>query len=48
MASSIFRSSPAVMREFVGSTMTTRYSDNVLTFDCTLSSLKMIVTDSFP
>jgi hypothetical protein len=36
------------MRVFVGSTKTTRYSDNVLTFDCTLSSLKTIVTDSLP
>jgi hypothetical protein len=24
------------------------YSDNVLAFDCTLSSLKTTVTDSFP
>ena len=38
----------AEMRVFVGSTETTRYSDNVLTFDCTLSSLKTIVTDSLP
>ena len=50
MASSILRSNSGEMRSFVGSTANNAfdYSDNVLAFDCTLSSLKTIVTLSLP
>jgi hypothetical protein len=37
----------ALVRRFHGDDALA-YSDNVLAFDCTLSSLKITVTDSFP